>query len=111
MVQRLLAALLALAITVLALGGLERQPHPGTLQAQALGQTHEGAPGSIEDHHLDDMPAQSADVLKTEPMLPSWSGASPSTLLLGAAWTPQVVQQGPLDPYPEGPLRPPRLSA
>ena len=84
--------------------------HPPSGPQHAIG--HDGGPGpahpgSVDDHHLDDLPAQAqndppadASVLLPSPLAPRVQGGSPARAraLAAVALTP---------PFLAGPLRPP----
>lgn len=107
MAHRLLAAFVALAVLVLALGSTERVLLPGSALMQGIQKLHTQDQGSIEDHHLDDLPSQQvADAQKGDSMPFAGTGLAPARAAT-AAWRPRAHAAGVCSPFIEGLLRPP----
>lgn len=110
--NRWLATLLVLAIVMMALGGVERHGVDRSAGMQGIESVALNELGSIEDHHLDDLPSQpKADTPKSD-----WgstaAGLWPAHFTqLAQGWGVAKVDRAALGPVLEGPLRPPRVSA
>jgi len=103
---------MALAIMVLALGGIERVFATDSALMQGIQAPADEHQGSIEDHHLDDLPSQhSADGQKADSMVAGRVGIVMMSRSPAADWGPRALATGPQSPYLEGLLRPPRQSA
>lgn len=111
MVHRLLVALLTLAVMLVSLGSTERVFAAEPALQQGMQAPVDESRGSIEDHHLDDLPSQAADHPKPDLLA---VGGRPVPLPGGAAdgdWAARRPPPGPQTPFLEGLLRPPRASA
>jgi len=107
MAHRLLAAFVTLTVVVLALGGTERVLLPGSALLQGIQQIHAQSQGSIEDHHLDDLPSQQgADVQKSDSMPFAGLGLQPANAGT-ASWRLRAQAAGVCTAFIEGLLRPP----
>lgn len=109
MVVRLLATCLAIALLVLALGSTERVVVPDSALAQGLATaTSTDQQGSVEDHHLDDLPAPpAAEQLKLDPMAVATSWQYAPTPRATPSWAPGADPAVHRDPALPGLLRPP----
>jgi hypothetical protein len=111
MVHRLLVALLTLAVMMVSLGSTERVFAAEPALLQGMQAPADESRGSIEDHHLDDLPSQAAD--NPKPDLLAFAG--PQAALPGGTaagdWAARRPPPGPQTPFLEGLLRPPRASA
>jgi hypothetical protein len=117
MPHRVIAFFLALVLLWSGLGTIEApdawaqpgsEPSLAQLEAERPAGTH---PGSVEDHHLDDLPmqAQNDPPPETPGLMPAWRAPE---AVPGRAAPPQVcLTAGTGSPCLAGPLRPPCLSA
>ena len=111
--HRLLASVLAFVLFWSGVGTIEGLPSltgPLTEQQPAVASasgTQEGHKGSVEDHHLDDMPGQPVSDPPLDP--PALSGAESVLLLAGDAspWRHATASVLRAPPCLAGPLRPP----
>jgi hypothetical protein len=117
MPHRVIAFFLALVLLWSGLGTIEApdawaqpasEPSLAQLEAAQPAGTH---PGSVEDHHLDDLPMQAQNEPPAEGpgLVPAWlkPAANPGT----AARPPVFLTAGTGSPCLAGPLRPPCRSA
>ncbi len=107
MLERLLAAFLALAITLLALSGLDTLPSADATPTQEIGRTTKGPVGSLQAHHLDDLPFQTLQDASTPEPMPAAPVFRALSSASTAGWTAQRPDRAAKPPFLEGLLRPP----